>query len=243
LGTLAVSEDRTANGTDSVRALFQLPPPEDLVRAVVQQSNCFVLVDRNGARDRAMDRTRLSDRSTVVQAFSAASRNSRDIGGGQNRMEIVAPDFSIVVALAPPRQSGATPGEEPGEEPGAAIGAAKGLLAGKSVSRGATQQPRAQLMLLDNRQGAMLNNSEGQPSNSDLSEVEEAILSIPNVTAGRYLGTSQGRMIAASYVDAYNKMVMELLASRGSGSNIEAPDPSTPERRLLPAPAAAGTRN
>ena len=58
LGTVSLVENQDAGWYTILRNEYRLPPTANLLRLLVQQSNCFVVVERGGAGMRAMSRER-----------------------------------------------------------------------------------------------------------------------------------------------------------------------------------------
>jgi len=58
MGTISLIENQSAGWYTILRDEYKLPPTASLLRLLVQQSNCFVVVDRSAAGMNAMGRER-----------------------------------------------------------------------------------------------------------------------------------------------------------------------------------------
>jgi len=58
LGTISLVENENAGWYTILRNEYQLPPTAQLLRLMIQQSNCFIVVERGAAGMRAMERER-----------------------------------------------------------------------------------------------------------------------------------------------------------------------------------------
>src|SRR5574339_510375 len=82
LGTLAVVEDRNAGWYHTMRT-YQVESTVPLLRMLIQESNCFVVVERGAAMNVMMQERRLEQ--------SGETRQGSDFGKGQ----IVAADYAM----------------------------------------------------------------------------------------------------------------------------------------------------
>ena len=84
LGTVSLVENETAGWYTILRNEYRLPPTANLLRLMIQQSNCFIVVERGAAGMRAMSRER-----ELMQ--SGQMRGGSNFGGGQ----MVASDYGL----------------------------------------------------------------------------------------------------------------------------------------------------
>ena len=84
LGTVSLVENQSAGWYTVLTGEYRLPPTANLLRLLVQQSNCFVVVERGAAGMRAMNRERDLQRSGEM-------RQGSNFGGGQ----MVASDYGL----------------------------------------------------------------------------------------------------------------------------------------------------
>lgn len=84
LGTVSLVENQDAGWYTILRNEYKLPPTSNLLRLLIQQSNCFVVVERGAAGMRAMDRER-------------QLMGSGEMRGGSNfgRGQMVASDYGL----------------------------------------------------------------------------------------------------------------------------------------------------
>ena len=192
LGTLALVENQAAGWYTVLRNEYRLPPTSNLLRLMVQQSNCFVVVERGVAGSRAMERER------ALQA-SGEIRQGSQMGAGQ----MVAADYG----LSPEIVFSNSDAGGVGGVIGALIGNRNPNLA--RVSGGfQTKEATAMLTLVDNRSGVQVGVSEGSASKTDFNLA--SALRVPGsaaASAGAYSNTEQGKVIAAAFADAYNNLV------------------------------------
>ncbi|RAR73962.1 hypothetical protein AX018_107122, partial [Paracidovorax anthurii] len=84
LGTVSLVENQQAGWYTILRNEYRLPPTSNLLRLLIQQSNCFVVVERSAAGMGAMNRER-----AIMQ--SGEMRGGSNFGQGQ----MVASDYGM----------------------------------------------------------------------------------------------------------------------------------------------------
>jgi curli biogenesis system outer membrane secretion channel CsgG len=192
LGTLAVVEDRNAGWYRQMQQ-YQVQSTVPLLRMLIQQSNCFVVVER-GAAMNVMKQERNLERSGEM-------REGSDFGKGQ----MVAADYAMNPSITfSSRDSGG-------------IGAAVGGLTSKLGSWGSTvgsvagsmkfREASTMLTLIDNRSGVQLAAAEGNSSKTDFGAWGGVFGGGGGGTMGGYTKTPEGKVIASSFADAYNNLV------------------------------------
>lgn len=192
LGTLAVIEETGSDWYRAFTAEYRLGSTVPVLRQMIQQSNCFVVVER-GRAFAGMER----ERALAAQGQTRANSN---FGAGQ----IVAADFSLtpeVVVSA--RDTGGMRGGLAGFSPGLAV---LGAVAG-GVRR---NEAATVLLLSDNRSGVQISASQGSASNTDFNV--GAVLFGGGAVGGLggYTNTPQGKVLVAAFMDSYNQMVKAL---------------------------------
>jgi curli biogenesis system outer membrane secretion channel CsgG len=196
LGTLAVVEDRNANWYHTMQQ-YKIQSTVPLLRMLIQQSNCFVVVERGQAMN-VMRQERELDRS-------GESREGSDFGKGQ----MVAADYAMNPSITfSARDTGGVGGAlgNLGSRLGSwgsAAGSAVGAIAGGVKFREASTM----LTLIDNRSGVQLAAAEGSSSKADFGAWGGVFTSMGGQTMGGYTNTPEGKVIAASFADAYNNLV------------------------------------
>jgi Curli production assembly/transport component CsgG len=166
---------------------YGLQSPVGLIRMMIQQSNCFVVVER-GAGLRNMEQER---------ALSAGgqTRAGSNMGGGQ----MVAADFIM------------TPGVVFSEGNAGGVGAAAAGLFGRRAAAVAGglkfKEAQTSMLVADARSGVQVASAEGSTRKADLSLGTGFFGGGGGAAAGGYGNTNEGKIIAASFMDNYNKVV------------------------------------
>jgi len=190
LGTISLVENQTAGWYTILTQEYRLPPTAQLLRLMIQQSNCFIVVERSAAGMQALQRER-------ALMGAGEMRGGSNMGGGQ----MVAADYSlspeVIISERGTRGVGAGLG---------AIGGILGLLAGNMTSSDAS----VMLTLVDNRSGVQVSASEGSARNTDFGGLIGLFGSSAGGVGGAYNRTPQGKVIAAAFMDGYNSMVNSL---------------------------------
>jgi hypothetical protein len=232
LGTVAVVEDQNAGWYHRLTREYQLTSTVPLIRLLIQQSNCFVVVAR-GAEFRQMQGERSLQQSGEL-------RQGSNFGQGQ----MVAADYSlnpmITFSEKDTRGIGAALGGIP------YVGAFGALAGGLRTSEASTT-----LTLVDNRSGVQLAAAEGAASTTDFNLWSGFFGGAGGGGLGGYTNTPQGKVIAGAFADAYNQTVIALKSYKaqevkgglGTGGTLGVQGGSTPASRALdpqPAPRPAG---
>lgn len=195
LGTVSLVENQNAGWYTVLRNEYKLPPTANLLRLLVQQSNCFVVVERGAAGMRAMSRER-----ELMQ--SGEMRGGSNFGRGQ----MVASDYAMSPEIV--FSDGNTGGI--GGVLGGLIGGGRGRALATVGGSMKTREASALLTLVDNRSGVQVAASEGSASKTDLDLFGGLFGGRAGGGLGGYTNTPQGKVIAAAFTDAYNQMVVAL---------------------------------
>jgi hypothetical protein len=191
LGTLSLVENQSAGWYTILRDEYRLPPTANLLRLMVQQSNCFIVVERSVAGMRAMERERAINTGGEM-------RQGSNLGGGQ----MVASDYGLSPEIV---FSNSDAGGVAGLI-GALAGSRNQNLA--RLSGGLqTKEATAMLTLVDNRSGVQVGVAEGSASKTDFNILGALRGPSAAAGAGAYSNTEQGKVIAAAFADAYNNLV------------------------------------
>jgi curli biogenesis system outer membrane secretion channel CsgG len=232
LGTLAVVEDQTAPWYYQLTREYKLTSTVPLIRLLVQQSNCFVVVERGRAFSQMQGERALQQ--------SGELRQGSNFGQGQ----VVAADYSLnpMITFSQRDTKGA----------GAALGfipyaGAFGALAGGLR----TSEASTTLTLVDNRSGVQLASAEGAASNTDFNLFGGGFGGGGGGGLGGYTNTPEGKVLAGAFADAYNRLVQsvrnykaqEVKGGLGTGGQLGVQGGTTPASQALnpnptPAPAA-----
>ena len=232
LGTVRIDEDNSAPWYSYYNSNFRLGSTVPVLRLMVQQSNCFVVVERG----RTMN-TMNNERALIRGEEGRAGSN---FGGGQ----IAAADYTMSPEIM---MSAKTGGASVGGVArsfgllGAAVGAAAGSMSQNEAG--------TILLLIDNRSSVQVSASEGYSKNMDFGFVGGLFGGAGAVGGGAYTSTPQGKVVMAAFIDSYNKMVVALRNYKaqsvkgglGTGGRLGVQGGQTPaskEVNTAPKPAA-----
>ncbi len=191
LGTVSVFEDQSLPWWSIYRRYApQLGSTTPVIRLMIQQSGCFVVVER-GAAMRAMKRER-----NLMQ--SGEMRQGSNFGGGQ----MVAADYTL------------NPSVQFSQKGTGGIGAIAGALLGPVATAvaGSMKQNEAAttLLLVDNRSGVQVSAAVGNARNFDIGIGGGFFGGGGFSGAGAFTNTPEGKIITASFADSFNQMVRAL---------------------------------
>ena len=225
LGTMAMQEDVNAPWFVELRG-HQLGSTLPVLRLMIQQSNCFVIVERGAAMSNMMRERAISQ--------SGEGRAGSNMGGGQ----MVAADYT----MSPSIQFSAKTG-------GAAAGLATRVFGGLGTLAGglSTNEAATTLLLIDNRSGVQISAAEGTAKNMDFNVFGGAFGGLTAAGAGGYSSTPQGKVIVTAFADSYNQMVKALRNYKaqtvkgglGTGGRLGVDGGSTAASKEISQPAAA----
>lgn len=190
LGTLAVEEDTSDSWYLILTSQYHLPATTPLIRLMIQQSNCFVVVDRGRAMNNMMRERDLRS--------SGELRGNSNMGKGQ----MVAADYVVTPTIQFSQNTG-----------GGGVAGLAGLAGGYGALIGAvagsmkTSEASTTLTLTDTRSSVQVAASQGSAHNTDFGFGALGIGGGAAGAAGAYSKTPQGRVIAAAFLDSYNEMV------------------------------------
>jgi len=191
LGTLAMEEDTSAPWFLRLKE-FQLGSTMPVLRLMIQQSNCFVIVERGRAMGNMLRERELQQ--------SGEMRGGSSFGQGQ----MVAADYTMSPSI---QFSGKTGGAAAGLVSGfGLLGAVAGVVAG-SMSK---NEASTTLLLIDNRSGVQISAAEGTAGNMDFGFLGAAFGGGGAAGGGAYGKTPQGKVIVTAFADSYNQMVKAL---------------------------------
>jgi hypothetical protein len=195
LGTVSLVENQTAGWYTILRNEYHLPPTSNLLRLLIQQSNCFVVVERSAAGMNAMNRERDLMKSGEM-------RGGSNFGKGQ----MVSSDYGLSPeVIFNNNNAGGVSGAL-----GGLVGGSSGRLLGALGGSMNTKEASTMLTLVDNRSGVQVSASEGSSSKTDFGVFGGLLGGSAGGAAGGYSNTAQGKVIAAAFMDAYNQMVVAL---------------------------------
>ncbi len=187
-GTLAVVEPQD----DVVQSLsrYELGSPTSLIRMMVQQSNCFVVVERGAAMQNMMQEREL--------AASGQLRQGENVGGGQ----LEAADYILTPHIIFSEGNS-----------GGVAGAVGGLLGKRNRTVGRIagglkfKEAQTSMLVSDSRSGVQVAAAEGSARKTDFNL---RLLRYGGGTSGDlggYTNTNEGKVIAASFLENFNNVV------------------------------------
>jgi len=188
-GTLAISEPQD----HIILALrgYNLPPPTQLLRQYVQNSNCFQVVERGRAMRNIQQERNLSESGMLQQ--------DSNMGGGQ----MVTADFVMTPDVI----------FKDGNAGGAGVGAAVGSLFGGigslvgAVAGGVKfQEAQTTLTMADTRSTIQVAAASGTYKKADWAF--GGVLGA--IGGGAYTSTDEGKIVAAALLDNYNNIVRDV---------------------------------
>lgn len=188
LGTLAIDEDTSASWYGAL-SQYQLGSTVPVLRLMIQQSNCFVIVERG----RSMN--------NVMRERDLARGDESRAGSNFQKGQMVAADYTMSPSV---HFSGKTGGGGGGL--GGFGGGILGMVAG-SLSR---NEASTTLLLIDNRSAVQIAAAEGTAGNFDFGIFGAAFGGSLGGGAGGYAKTPQGKVITAAFADSFNQMVKAL---------------------------------
>jgi curli biogenesis system outer membrane secretion channel CsgG len=227
LGTLAMQEDTNAPWYYSLRD-YQLGSTLPVLRLMVQQSNCFVIVERGRAMNNMMTERNLQ--------ASGEMRDNSNFGKGQ----MVAADYTMSPQIQFAQKTG-----------GAAAGVLTRAFGGLGALAGGMSANEASttLLLIDNRSGVQISAAEGTSKNYDFNLFGGFFGGFAGAGGG-YSNTPQGKVVVAAFADSYNQMVKALRNYKaqtvkgglGTGGRLGVDGGTTPASKEVTAPPKPATQ-
>src|SRR5690606_4916042 len=162
-----------------------------LIRLLVQQSNCFVIVERGGGGLTQMMRER-------DLAASGEMRAGSNFGKGQ----MGSADYSLNPSIAFSQSDAGGVGAAL-----SGFGRSLGVL-GAVAGNMKFKEASTMLTLVDNRSGVQLGAAEGSASKTDFGAWSSLFGSRAGGSLGGYTNTAEGKVLAGAFADAYNQLVM-----------------------------------
>lgn len=193
IGTLAIVEPQQQAIVMLQR--YALGSPAALLRIMVQNSKCFLIVERGVAMQNLQQERSL--------ARSGEMQQDANMGGGQMK----AADFVL------------TPAVQISDNNAGGIGGVAGGLLGRraaGVLGGGVKFKEAQtsILIADARTSIQVAAAEGKAKKSSFSLGALGFAGAV-VGVGAYSNTAEGKVIAASYLDNFNAIVDQVLADEG----------------------------
>ena len=187
MGAMAVVEPQTEVLTYLRR--YQLSSPVGLIRMMIQQSNCFIVVERGaGMQNLAQERQ-------LAQA--GQTRAGSNMGGGQ----MVTADFVLTpnVVFSENNAGGLGAG---------AVGGMFGKTAGAIAGGLKFKEAQTSMLVADTRSGVQVAAAEGSTKKADIRLGAGLWGGGGGAAGGGYGNTNEGKIIAAAFMDNYNQVVL-----------------------------------
>jgi hypothetical protein len=201
MGAMAVVEPQDIVLTSLSR--YRLSSPVGLIRLMIQQSNCFIVVERGAGMQNIMQERALAN--------SGQLRQNSNMGGGQR----VSADFVM------------TPSVVFSENNAGGVGAGvAGLFGSRAAAVGAIagglkfKEAQSSMLVADARSGVQVAAAEGSTKKADLRLGGVLFGGGAGVGAGGYGNTNEGKIIAAAFMDNYNGIVRSVRADPSLQRNV-----------------------
>lgn len=198
IATLAVVEPGDSAWVRVLSELsqFKLNSPVSLIRMMVQQSGCFTVVERGQSMKLLMQEREL--------AKSGAS-------GGKTGMQLKAADYLL------------TPNIITSNADAGGVSAVIGKVVGRKLGIGGVgmrfKEAQTSLLLIDAQTGVQVAAAEGRSKATDFGLGLLGLSSAAGAAVGGYTNTSQGKVIASSFLANLNAIIQELRPSAPTKSD------------------------
>jgi curli biogenesis system outer membrane secretion channel CsgG len=224
MGTIAVVEDQSAAWYHTL-SQYKLGSTVPVLRMMIQQSNCFVVVERGAAMRNMMQERSLSESGEMRE------------GSSFQKGQMVAADYTMspTITFSQKGTSGM------GGALGGLFGGA-GRLIGAVAGGIKANESSTTLLMIDNRSGVQLAAAEGSAKNYDFSLFGGIFGGGGGGAAGGYTNTPEGKILTAAFMDSYNKLVIAtrnykaqtVKGGLGTGGRLGVQGGSTPASKELP---------
>jgi len=193
LGTLGVDEDQQARWWSSYYKRYPtLGSTVPVLRLMIQQSNCFVVVERGRSLNNVMTERRLEDSGELRQ------------GSKFQKGQLVSADYTMSPSIQFSENTGGL---------GAFVG---GYLKRKAPELAGVagklkrKEAATTLLLIDNRSSVQISASTGQAKRYNFGVGLAGFNRSAGAALGGYTRTPEGKIIVAAFADSYNNMVKAL---------------------------------
>ena len=188
LGTINIVEDANQPWLYQFSHEYHMPSTLPLLRRIIQQSNCFVIIERGQEFHNMQAGRALMNQGQL--------RKTSYLGQGQGQM--AATDYTATSSIIfSARSIGAV---------GAFVDGMLGPVRSLIGASARTSLASTMLLLTDNRSGLQLVAAEGSARNSNANGLTGVSVGAGGLGNG-YGNTPQGKLLAASFMDSYNQLV------------------------------------
>lgn len=167
---------------------YNLGSPVGLIRMMIQQSNCFIVVERGVGMQNMMQERALQQ--------SGELRADSNVGGGQ----MVTADFVMTPAVVFAENNAGGVGA-------AAVGGLFGRTVGAIAGGLKFKEAQTSMLVADARSTVQVAAAEGSTRKADMRLGGLLFGGGGGVAAGGYGNTNEGKIIAAAFMDNYNNIV------------------------------------
>lgn len=197
MGTLAIHEDQRSDWFAYLTRNYKLTSTVPVIKTILQQTNCFVIVERGKMMNNMMQERALQQSGEMRKVNTKKSKKNRN---WKNQM--VAADFAInpEIFFSDADTAGA----------GAAAGAVGGGLLGILAGGFSKKETQVSLTMIDNRSGVQIASAIGHASATDFLGFSKLVGSGGGGALGAYSRTPEGKTLVNAFVDAINQMVVAL---------------------------------
>jgi curli biogenesis system outer membrane secretion channel CsgG len=229
LGTIRIEENTNASWYSYYNSRYRTGSTVPVLRMMVQQSNCFVVVERSQRGQANMAAERALIRGDEGRAGS-------NMGGGQ----MVAADYSMAPEIMLSDQGG-TQARGVAGGLGRMLGGLGGMALGAVGGSISSNEAGTVLLLVDVRSGVQISAAEGYARNTDFGVFGSIFGGGGAAAASAFTRTPEGKVILAAFVDSYNKMVVALRSYKaqtvkgglGTGGRLGVQGGSTPASKEI----------
>lgn len=194
MGALAVVEPQSYVSQSLSR--YGLQSPTGLIRMMVQQSNCFLVVERGMGMQNMMQERALAE--------SGELRQGSNMGGGQ----MISADFVLTPAVVFSEDNAGGLGGALG----GLVGGSRGRVIGAVAGGLKFKEAQTSMLVTDARTGLQVAAAEGSSKKADLRLGTALFGGGAAAGFGGYGNTNEGKVIAASLMDNYNNVVRSVRA-------------------------------
>ena len=198
MGAMAVVEPQSEMLSALTR--YRLSSPVGLIRMMIQQSNCFIVVERGVGMQNMMQERQL--------ASGGEMRQGSNLGGGQ----MVAADFIMTPSVVFSENNAGGVGAAAGSLLGGKLGAVAGGLKFKEA--------QTSMLVADSRSGVQVAAAEGSTRKADLRLGGGLFGASAGAAAGGYGNTNEGKIITAAFMDNYNNIVRAVRSDSSLQRNV-----------------------
>ncbi len=172
---------------------YDLQSPVSVVRMIIQQSNCFIVVERGLGMNNMMQERALMDANEL--------RKNSNVGGGQ----MVSADFLLQLQVVFSDSDAGGMGGALGGAIGGLFGSS-GAVIGSLAGGLKFKEAQTSMLVADARTGVQIGSATGSSKKADLA-LGGLLFGGAGAGLGGYSSTDEGKVIVASLMDTYNNIV------------------------------------